>query len=153
MYTDEFSDCNGCVTAVNLCYIPGSGSTETIFTVMIINNGDQTTNSLDITVDPGSDSSNRTINCMSDGLNYPYCCIRQTLMEPFSVVQNRHYALELQFGVTSQALRDRYVTTNGHQLDAVNTDVTISDTVYKPFFFFTINPDDSTFLASSLFYY
>ena len=154
MYTDQFGGCSGCVTEVNFCYLPSGGSSsETILTVMIRNNGGHTSTSLGITVDPGSDDfeSDRT-NCISYGLNHPYCCIRQTLMAPFSVGQTQHYALKTESGVNSLALRDRYVMASGRQLD-VNTDALIVGSVYKPFFFFTINPDDSTFLASSLFYF
>ena len=151
VYTDEFGGCSGCVTEVNFCYLPSGGSSsETILTVMIRNIGDQTTTSLGITVDPGSYSSSDRTNCI-DGLNDPYCCIRQTLMEPFSVGQNHDYALRAESGVNSRALRDRHMTASGHQRFA-NTDALIVGSVYKPFFFFTINPDDSTFLASSLVY-
>ena len=73
---------------------------------MIRNNADQTTTSLGITVDPGSDSSSDRTNCISDGLDPPYCCIGQTLMEPFSVDQNDDYALRTESGVNSRALRD-----------------------------------------------
>ena len=74
---------------------------------------------LGITVDPGSDSSSDRTNCISDDLDHPYCCIRQTLMEPFSFGQNEHYALKTESGVNSLTLRYRHVMTNGYQYFAI----------------------------------
>ena len=88
------------------------------------------------------DSANDRTNCAERYSLDPaaYCCVEQMLTEPFVVgSQNLHYWLR--FGnVASLLLRHQTETVAGRQ-EGLNGGV-IQNTVYKPLFYFTIDPDD-----------
>ena len=72
-------------------------------------------------------------------LNSAYCCVEQMLTEPF-VVGNHNFHYRLRFGnVASLLLRHQTETVAGEQEDVHGT-TTVP--VYKPLFYFTIDPDN-----------
>ena len=134
IYTDQFESCHGCVRSLRFCYLPNS---DELMTIEIRSPGGVLRDSHIVTVDAANDIA----NCAdTDGLDHAFCCVEQILTEPFVVgSQNWHY--RLRFGnVASLLLRHQNETVAGRQED-LNGGV-IEDTVYKPLFYFTIDPDD-----------
>ena len=139
IYTDQFGDCHGCVRSLRFCYRP---QMDEFMTIEIKNPGNGGGGGVlqashDVTVD----STNDRTNCAETySLDPAFCCVEQILAEPFVVGnQNLHY--RLRFGnVESLLLRHLNETVAGRQED-LNGGV-IQNTVYKPLFYFTIDPDD-----------
>ena len=90
-----------------------------------------------VTVDSTSDRT----NCAERySLGQADCCVEQMLMEPF-LVGNHNFHYRLRFGnVASLLLSHQTETVAGRQED-LNGGV-IQNIVYKPLFYFTIDPDD-----------
>ena len=138
IYTDNFGDCHGCVRSIKFCYRPGSGQSEDLMTIKIINNGNQMIASRMVTVNPDNDRT----NCAERfSLIHTDCCVEQMLTEPLFVSSRTwHYALRIT-NPTSSLLR--------HQTETVDGDLenlggqSVLDSVYKPLFYFTIDPSDS----------
>ena len=136
IYTDQFDSCHGCVRSLRFCYLPNSNE---FMTIEIRNsgggNGFQANHVVTV------DSTNDRTNCAERySLDRAYCCVEQMLTEPFVVGgQNLHYRLRFD-GVASLLLRHLNETVAGRQED-VHGEV-IQNTVYKPLFYFTIDPDD-----------
>ena len=131
IYTDQFGSCHGCVRSLRFCYSPNS---DALMTIEIRNNGDGVGLSTNHTVTV--DSTNDRTNCAERySLDPAYCCVEQILTEPFVVGhQNWHY--RLRFGnVASLLLSHQNETVAGRQED-------LNGGVYKPLFYFTIDPDD-----------
>ena len=135
IYTDQFGSCHGCVRSLRFCYRP---QTDEFMTIEIRTpGGSGLQDSHIVTVD----SANDMTNCAERySLDPAYCCVEQMLTEPFVVGnQNLHYWLR--FGnVASLLLRHLNETVAGRQED-LNGGVIEGD-VYKPLFYFTIDPDD-----------
>ena len=134
IYTDQFGSCHGCVRSLRFCYLPNS---DELMTIEIRSPGGVLQDSHVVTVD----SANDRTNCAERySLNTAYCCVEQMLTEPFVVgSQNWHYRLRFD-NVASFLLRHQTETVAGRQ-EGLNGGV-IQDTVYKPLFYFTIDPDD-----------
>ena len=136
IYTDTFDSCHGCVRSLRFCYRPNMNE---LMTIEIRNAGGgvlQASHNI-VTVD----STNDRTNCAERySLDHAYCCVEQMLTEPFVVgSQNLHY--RLRFGnVESLLLRHLNETVAGRQ-ENLHGGV-IQNTVYKPLFYFTIDPDD-----------
>ena len=136
IYTDQFGSCHGCVRSLRFCYGPIG---DELMTIEIRNNGGGVGLSTSHTVTV--DSTNDRTNCAERySLDHAYCCVEQILTGPFVVgYQNLHY--RLRFGnVASLLLRHQTETVAGRQ-EGLNGEVIEGD-VYKPLFYFTIDPDD-----------
>ena len=144
VYTDTFDDYHGDIRALTFCYSPrGSAASETLFTVEIRKPGSGVEESHDVIVNPAADSDfNQRTNCISGLLDWPYCCIEQTLAESISVNHNRWYALSVS-GPASLLLRHLTAHANGEQTDLNGSP--IAGTLYKPLFFFSIDSSDGKF--------
>ena len=155
VYTTEFGDCSGCVSELNLCYIPRdiATSTETILTIFIISSDNVITRTHNITVDPVADHSDGgRINCRPDGLDHPYCCVNQTL-EPskqFVVDSNFHYAMRGYSGVSVPVVYNSEQTP-GYILNPAPAAVVGSSVMYsspvsvqKPLFYFSLTQGTDT---------
>ena len=129
IYTDQFGSCHGCVRSLRFCY---RSRMDELMTIEIRNPGGVLQNSHIVTVDPA--------NCAERySLGHTDCCVEQMLTEPFVVGNNFHYWLR--FGnVASLLLRHQTETVAGRQ-EGLNGGVIEGD-VYKPLFYFTIDPDD-----------
>ena len=134
IYTDWFGSCHGCVRSLRFCYRP---QTDEFMTIEIRSPGGVLQDSHVVTVDSTNDRTNCAERYSLDNL---YCCVEQMLTEPFVVDgQNWHYWLR--FGnVASLLLRHQTETVAGRQ-EGLNGGVIEGD-VYKPLFYFTIDPDD-----------
>ena len=144
VYSDTFGNCSGCVQALTYCYLPRSVASETLLTVEIRHSNGMVQTSYEVGVNPTYDQNDRS-NCISDLLSYPYCCIHETLAEPFSVNYNCHYALKVPSGPTSLLLRHQTQLASGTQY-TIDTEAIINTPLYKPLFFFTIDSTISTLL-------
>ena len=133
IYTDQFESCHGCVRSLRFCYSPNS---DELMTIEIRSPGGVLRDSHVVTVD----STNDRTNCAERySLITAYCCVEQMLTEPFVVgSQNLHYRLRIG-NVASLLLRHQTETVAGRQEDLHGT-TTVP--VYKPLFYFTIDPDD-----------
>ena len=150
VYTTEFGDCRGCVSELNLCYIPSEGATsnETILTIFIISSDNVITRTHNITVDPVADHNDGgQINCRADGLDQPVCCVTQTLepSEQFVVDSNFHYAMRLYLEVSSPVVLHSSEQTPGYFLYPAPAAVVGSSVMYsspvslqKPLFYFSL---------------
>ena len=138
IYTDQFGNCSGCVRSLRFCYKPNMNE---LMTIEIGNNGDGLSASHIVTVD----STNDMTNCAERySLNHFYCCVEQMLTEPF-VVGHKNWHYRLRFGnVASLLLRHQNETVAGRQEG-------LNGAVYKPLFYFTIDPDDGR-LLNQLYY-
>ena len=136
IYTDQFGNCSGCVRSLRFCYRPNS---DELMTIEIGNNGGGVGLSTSHTVTV--DSTNDRTNCAEIySLNAADCCVEQMLTEPFVVGNhNLHYRLRFD-NVASLLLRHLNETVAGRQ-EGLNGGV-IQNIVYKPLFYFTIDPDD-----------
>ena len=136
IYTDWFESCRGCVRSLRFCYRPFG---DELMTIEIRNpgGGDGLSASHIVTVD----STNDMTNCAEQySLGHTDCCVEQILTEPF-VVGNDNLHYQLRFGnVASLLLRHQTETVAGRQ-EGLDSGV-IEDDVYKPLFYFTIDPDD-----------
>ena len=140
IYNTSFGSCHGCVRSLRFCYRPHS---DELMTIEIRNPGNGAGGgglqaSHIVTVHATNDRT----NCAERySLNHTDCCVEQMLTEPFVVGnQNLHYWLR--FGnVASLLLRHQTETVAGRQ-EGLNGGV-IQNTVYKPLFYFTIDPGDS----------
>ena len=134
VYTDQFGDCHGCVRALNFCYSPNAQ--KEVMTVEI-----RTPGTILVTHTVTVNSTNDLYNCAQRyTLNTPFCCVEQTLTEPFVVAsQNRHYALRIG-NTASLLLRHSTETVNGRQEH--HNGMTMSGPVHKPLFYFIIDPSD-----------
>ena len=138
VYTDHFGACNGCVRSIKFCYRPGSGQSEELMTIEIRNNGNQMVASYTVTINADNDRTNCTERY---SLSHTDCCVEQMLTEPLVIsISTRHYALRTT-NPTSSLLRHQTETVNGH-LETLGGQ-TLSDFVYKPLFYFIIDPSDS----------
>ena len=141
VYNDTF-DYSGDIRALTFCYTPGgSAASETLFTVEIRKPGNGNggvEESHDVIVNPVSDLSERT-NCISGLLDWPHCCIEQTLAESIRVNPSRWYALRVS-GPASLLLRHLTAHANGEQTDLNGSP--IPGTLYKSLFFFSIDSSD-----------
>ena len=133
IYTDQFGDCSGCVRSLRFCYRPIG---DELMTIEIRTPAGGLQDSHVVTVD----STNDRTNCAERySLITAYCCVEQILTEPFVVGhQNLHYRLSFG-GVPSLLLRHQTETVAGRQEDVHGT-TTVP--VYKPLFYFTIDPGD-----------
>ena len=134
IYTDQFDSCHGCVRSLRFCYRPFG---DELMTIEIRNLGGGLQDSHIVTVD----STNDRTNCAERySLNHVYCCVEQILTEPFVVGNdNLHYRLRIG-NTASLPLRHQTETVAGRQ-EHLNGEVIEGD-VYKPLFYFTIDPDD-----------
>ena len=134
IYTDQFGSCHGCVRSLRFCYSPNMNE---LMTIEIRSPGGVLRDSHVVTVD----STNDMTNCAERySLDPAFCCVEQMLTEPF-VVGNQTLHYWLSFGnVASLLLRHQTETVAGRQED-LNGGVIEGD-VYKPLFYFTIDPDD-----------
>ena len=134
IYTDQFGSCHGCVRSLRFCYLPNS---DELMTIEIRNAGGGLQDSHIVTVD----STNDRTNCAERySLITAFCCVEQMLTEPFVMeTPNRHYRLRFG-GVPSLLLSHQTETVAGRQ-EGLNGGVIEGD-VYKPLFYFTIDPDD-----------
>ena len=134
IYTDQFGDCHGCVRSLRFCYQPHS---DELMTIEIRNPVGALRDSHVVTVN----STNDMTNCAERySLSPAFCCVEQILTEPF-VVGNHNWHYQLRFGnVQSLLLRHQTETVAGRQED-LNGGV-IQNIVYKPLFYFTIDPDN-----------
>ena len=132
IYTDWFDSCHGCVRSLMFCYKPVG---DELMTIEIGNNGLSTSHTVTV------DSTNDRTNCAERySLGQVDCCVEQMLTEPF-VVGNHNWHYRLRFvNVASHLLRHQTETVAGRQED-LNGGVIEGD-VYKPLFYFTIDPDD-----------
>ena len=149
VYTTEFGSCSGCVSELNLCYVPSPAatSTETILTIFIISSDNVITRTHNITVDPVADHSDGgRISCTAGNLAHPYCCVTQTLepSEQFVVDSNFHYAMRGYSGV-SLPLVHMNEQTPGYFLNPAPAAVVGSSVPYsspvseqKPLFYFSL---------------
>ena len=134
IYNTSFGSCHGCVRSLRFCYGPIG---DELMTIEIGTPGGGLSASHVVTVD----STNDRTNCAERySLNDADCCVEQMLTEPF-VVGNHNLHYRLRFGnVASLLLRHLNETVAGRQED-LNGEV-IQNIVYKPLFYFTIDPDD-----------
>ena len=134
IYTNQFDSCHGCVRSLRFCYLPNMNE---LMTIEIRIPGGVLQASHIVTVD----STNDRTNCAERySLDHLYCCVEQILTEPF-VVRSQNWHYWLRFGnVPSLLLRHLNETVAGRQED-LNGGV-IEGTVYKPLFYFTIDPDN-----------
>ena len=149
VYTTEFGDCSGCVSELNLCYIPREAATsnETILTIFIISSDNVITRTHNITVDPVADHNDGgRISCTAGNLTHPYCCVARTLepSEQFVVDSNFHYAMWTYMEV-SQPLLHMTEQTPGYVLNPAPAAVVGSSVMYsspvsvlKPLFYFSL---------------
>ena len=136
IYNTSFGSCHGCVRSLRFCYRPFG---DELMTIEIRNGsgGGGLRDSHVVTVDSTSDRT----NCAERySLDQADCCVEQILTEPF-VVGNQTFHYWLRFGnVESLLLRHQTETVAGRQ-EGLNGGVIEGD-VYKPLFYFTIDPDD-----------
>ena len=135
IYTDQFGNCSGCVRSLRFCYLPNS---DELMTIEIRNPVGALRDSHIVTVD----STNDRTNCAERYSLDPaaYCCVEQMLTEPFVVgSHNLHY--RLRFGNVPSLLLSHQTETVAGRQEGLNGGV-IQGTVYKPLFYFTIDPDD-----------
>lgn len=137
VYTTPFGDCRGCVRKIKFCYQP-HGNEVLLMTAQIrsANGSPRPIASYDITVNATRDR----VDCSQrHNLLYTYCCLEQTLTEPFMVDErNRFFALKM-YNSVSLLLRHADRTVPGEQQD---NGVTITEMVYAPVLYFTINTTD-----------
>ena len=135
IYTDQFDSCHGCVRSLRFCYKPNMNE---LMTIEIRSPGGVLQNSHVVTVD----STNDITNCAERySLDPAFCCVEQILTEPFVVgSQNWHYLLRI--GNTASLLLNHQTETVAGRQEDLNGGV-IQNTVYKPLFYFTIDPGDS----------
>ena len=134
IYTDQFNSCHGCVRSLRFCYQPHS---DALMTIEIRSPGGVLQDSHIVTVDAANDMT----NCAERySLDHAYCCVEQMLTEPFVVGhQNWHYWLR--FGNVPSLLLSHQTETVAGRQEGLNGGVIEGD-VYKPLFYFTIDPDD-----------
>ena len=132
IYTDWFGSCHGCVRSLRFCYKPVG---DEFMTIEIRTPGGGGLHIVTV------DSTNDRTNCAERySLGQVDCCVEQILTEPF-VVGNQTFHYRLRFGnVASLLLRHQTETVAGRQ-EGLNGEVIEGD-VYKPLFYFTIDPDD-----------
>ena len=140
VYTDTFGNCNGCVRSINFCYRPGNAQSEELMTIEIRNNGNQMVASYTVTANAENDRN----NCAERySLSHTDCCVEQILTESFYIPNSgRRYALRIS-NPSSSLLRHQTATANGF-IEHLNRQ-SMSGSVYKPLFYFTIDPSDGRF--------
>ena len=142
VYTTDFGQCSGRVTALSLCYTPKieASANETILTVIIISTENIIKHLHNVMVQPISDRN----YCAGD-MNR--CCLTQNLnsSEQFTVVNNWHYGLRVYMDVSSP-LQHNQQTKGYHWTAPTNLSVGASVPVSadsmmmpSPMFFFIIN--------------
>ena len=138
VYTDNFGACNGCIRSIEFCYRPTSGQSEDLMTIEIRNHGNNVMASHTVTVNADNDRT----NCAERySLLHDDCCVEQMLTEPLVVSSSgSRYALRIA-NPTSSLLRHLTETVNGHLEHLDGSD--ISGPIYKPLFYFIIDPSDS----------
>ena len=137
VYTDNFGDCRGCVRSIRFCYRPASQS-EDLVTIEIRNNENNLVASYTVTVNANNDRT----NCAERySLLHTDCCVEQMLTEPLVVSSPQwHYGLRIANPI-SHLLRHQTETVNGY-LETLDGQ-SIAGSVYKPLFYFIIDPSDS----------
>ena len=139
VYTDHFDACRGCVRSIKFCYRPGSGQSEDLMTIEIRNNGSNLEDDYTVTVNVDNDRTNCTERY---SLIHTDCCVEQMLTEPLVVTSPTwHYALRIANPTSSFLRHTAAVNGDLESLDGQS----MSGSIYKPLFHFTIDPSDSRF--------
>lgn len=161
VYTDRFENCSGCVTELHLCYVDAH---EPVLTVAIINDSNTIIHTHNINITGNTDSENYQISCSPNGVQGHYgvfCCVTQTLeaAEQFEVQSNFYYGLRTHFGNSSLAQFEEstsgyydWVNHFGEEIAVGYTIPSITSTLWKSFFYFSITPGKSSMVVRWLRY-